>query len=266
MSTPGFDNQSTNPSNPQQPNGAQPNPPATPQYSAPGSPDPTTPAAANPYQSQPGFSTQPPAPQQPQTAPGYGAAGYPAGQQSAPAYGAGQYAAPGAQYSTGAGYPAAAYPTDNSGYSTSGYPAGSMQLPGWLNAATIIIWVEAGLLALAGVLVLILGVALGGAVAGSGYAGMAMGLMAVVAIIVILVAVVYFLAGKFLRRGNNVWRIVVTVLTALGIIGTLTRVNSDYGVGSTIFSIVLGAVVLYGLWCPPSQQYFKAVEASQTSF
>jgi len=127
--------------------------------------------------------------------------------------------------------------------------------PGLITLLVVLV-VIAGVLALiGGVLLLIVGIGTGVDVD-----GMSGGLVIGLAIFTILVGAVYLLVAKGLADGNPVSRIIVAIVTVLGLIGNLyTAVaRSDNARTSAIGSIIFGVLVLVILYSPKANEFFAA--------
>jgi hypothetical protein len=182
----------------------------------------------------------------------------------APAYGT-PPAAPAYPVAQGFGAPAAA-PYAASPYAAApfGGPMGMPSvapMPTWVNVSRIICYVWAGLAALGGVLLLIFTAIGSAALVGTGFAGYGIGMGFVLLIVMLAVAALYFFAAKGIGKGSNGWRIAVTVICGLGVLGSLTTISDNPG--QSIFGILLEAAVIVGLWMPESQAWFKAIQSGQ---
>jgi hypothetical protein len=85
---------------------------------------------------------------------------------------------------------------------------------------------------------------------GEGPAGM------VVAIILLVVGLVYALVAKGIWKGNRVSRIIVTILSAIAIIGSVIALTEPGEVVSSIVQIVIASVILALLYGRQARGFF----------
>jgi hypothetical protein len=105
------------------------------------------------------------------------------------------------------------------------------------------------LILLTGIGLLVRGI-LGLVQGGEGAAGM------VVAVILLVVGLVYALVAKGIWNGNGLSRIVVTILTAIAIIGSVIALSEPGEMLASIIQIVIALVILALLYGRQAREYF----------
>lgn len=136
----------------------------------------------------------------------------------------------------------------------------TVRRPGSVTVVVVLTWISAVLHLLLGVLLLIVGVAVGAAATGSTRV-IGTGLAITLAIVYLIIGLVTMFVAIRLSQGGRGSRMLLTVIEVIAIVTnvvTWIAANSNQQAVSSVFAIAFAVVILVLLWNRTANEFFNA--------